>query len=152
MGVTRVLLSIRIYLRLCRWIIIIQEKANLEIFHTQRFCREMAWRNASLNARYWTHCFSWKYAQDYYLKETKKNLTETVKAYKSICKMFPLMHPSPLNRRWMAQNPWFEKSLTWISREHKVIKGQKWEQLYPEIQRLTTKEHMIPVSDLHTVM
>ena len=70
-----------------------------------------------------------KYAQDYYLKETKKkNLTETVKAYKEyLPKMFPLVHPSPLNRRWMAKNPWFEKEVLpeFQKRVQEVIKGAK---------------------------
>ena len=70
-----------------------------------------------------------KYAQDYYLKDTKKkNLTETVRAYKEyLPKMFPLVHPSPLNRRWMAKNPWFEKEvlLEFQKRVQEVIKGAK---------------------------
>ena len=70
-----------------------------------------------------------KYAQDYYLKDTKKkNLTETVKAYKEyLPKMFPLVHPSPLNRRWMAKNPWFEKEVLpeFQKRVQEVIKGAK---------------------------
>lgn len=50
-----------------------------------------------------------KYAQDYYLKDKKeKNLTETVKNYKKyLPKYFPIVHPSPLNFRWQAKNPWF---------------------------------------------
>ena len=49
------------------------------------------------------------YAQNYYLKgEMEKNLTETVKAYqKYLPKYFPLPHPSPRNRFWLAKNPWF---------------------------------------------
>ena len=70
-----------------------------------------------------------KYAQDYYLKDTKKkNLTETVKAYKEyLPKMFPLVHPSPLNRRWMAKNPWFEKEVLpeFQKRVQEIIKGAK---------------------------
>ncbi|MEZ7764918.1 uracil-DNA glycosylase family protein [Gemella sp. 27098_8_92] len=50
-----------------------------------------------------------KYAQDCYLKDEKeKNLTETVKNYKKyLPKYFPIVHPSPLNFRWQAKNPWF---------------------------------------------
>ena len=50
-----------------------------------------------------------KYAQDYYLKDKKeKNLTGTVKNYKKyLPKYFPIVHPSPLNFRWQAKNPWF---------------------------------------------
>ena len=50
-----------------------------------------------------------KYAQDYYLKDKKEtNLTGTVKNYKKyLPKYFPIVHPSPLNFRWQAKNPWF---------------------------------------------
>jgi len=50
-----------------------------------------------------------KYAQDYYLKDKKeKNLTGTIKNYKKyLPKYFPIVHPSPLNFRWQAKNPWF---------------------------------------------
>lgn len=49
------------------------------------------------------------YAQNYYLKDVKKrNLTETVRSYRAyLPDYFPLVHPSPLNRRWEAKNPWF---------------------------------------------
>lgn len=50
-----------------------------------------------------------KYSMDYYLKEKKKNLTETVSAFREyLPKHFPIVHPSPLNFRWQAKNPWFE--------------------------------------------
>ena len=51
-----------------------------------------------------------KYAQDYYLKDTKKkNLTETVRNYREyLPSYFPIVHPSPLNFRWQKKNPWFE--------------------------------------------
>ena len=54
-----------------------------------------------------------KYAQDYYLLKTSgSNLTETVLNYKNyLPEYFPLVHPSPLNFRWQAKNPWFEKEL-----------------------------------------
>ena len=53
------------------------------------------------------------YAQNYYLKETKKeNVTETVRSYSEYLPMyFPLVHPSPLNIRWMKKNPWFEEEV-----------------------------------------
>ena len=53
------------------------------------------------------------YAQNYYLKgEMEKNLTETVKAYqKYLPKYFPLPHPSPRNRFWLAKNPWFGREV-----------------------------------------
>ena len=54
-----------------------------------------------------------KYSMDYYLRENKKkNLTETVVAYKEyLPKYFPIVHPSPLNFRWQARNPWFEEEV-----------------------------------------
>lgn len=53
------------------------------------------------------------YAQNYYLKgSTKKNLTETVKAYREYGpSYFPLPHPSPRNRFWLSKNPWFDKEV-----------------------------------------
>lgn len=53
------------------------------------------------------------YSQKYYLaKSAKRNLTETVRAYTEYLPMyFPLVHPSPLNFRWRAVNPWFETDI-----------------------------------------
>lgn len=50
------------------------------------------------------------YAQKYYLGErAKPSLTETVRAYAEyLPSTIPLVHPSPLNFRWQARNPWFE--------------------------------------------
>lgn len=50
------------------------------------------------------------YAQKHYLgTSAKKNLTETVRAYRDYAPdRIPLVHPSPLNFRWQAKNPWFE--------------------------------------------
>lgn len=50
-----------------------------------------------------------KYSMDYYLKgRTKKNLTETVRCFDEyLPKYFPIVHPSPLNFRWQAKNPWY---------------------------------------------
>ena len=49
------------------------------------------------------------YAQKYYLaSRVKKNLTETVHAFREyLPTTIPLVHPSPLNFRWQARNPWF---------------------------------------------
>lgn len=51
-----------------------------------------------------------QYAQRYYLGKTaERNLTETVRnfgAYQP--RYFPLPHPSPRNRFWLAKNPWFQ--------------------------------------------
>lgn len=54
-----------------------------------------------------------RYAQDYYLKTRKHHtLTETVHNYKEyLPDYFPLVHPSPLNFRWLAKNDWFENEL-----------------------------------------
>ena len=54
-----------------------------------------------------------KYAMDYYLRDRKKkNLTETVAAYQEyLPEYFPIVHPSPLNFRWQAKNPWFAEQV-----------------------------------------
>jgi uracil-DNA glycosylase len=54
-----------------------------------------------------------QYAQKYYLKGAlDKNLTETVRNYKNhLPKYFVLVHPSPLNGRWLTNNPWFEEEI-----------------------------------------
>lgn len=54
-----------------------------------------------------------KYSIDYYLKKrAKKNLTETVRNYREyLPEYFPIVHPSPLNFRWQAKNPWFEEEV-----------------------------------------
>lgn len=53
------------------------------------------------------------YAQKHYLKgRARANLTETVKAYRDyLPEYLPLVHPSPLNFRWQARNPWFAADL-----------------------------------------
>lgn len=53
------------------------------------------------------------YAQKYYLPgKSHTSLTENVRNYKDFLpKYFPLVHPSPLNFRWLAKNQWFEKEL-----------------------------------------
>ncbi len=53
------------------------------------------------------------HAQQYYLnKQAKRNLTETVAHYvEYLPHYFPLVHPSPLNFRWRARNPWFEMNV-----------------------------------------
>jgi uracil-DNA glycosylase len=54
-----------------------------------------------------------QYAQRHYLLgRVKKTLTETVHAYDEyLPRWFPLVHPSPLNFRWQARNPWFEETV-----------------------------------------
>ncbi|WP_335965208.1 uracil-DNA glycosylase family protein [Galbibacter sp. PAP.153] len=51
-----------------------------------------------------------QYAQKAYLKgNSYKNLTETVRNYQEFLPaFFPIPHPSPTNRFWMAKNKWFE--------------------------------------------
>ena len=51
-----------------------------------------------------------RYAQDYYLRGVKqRNLTETVRHYEDyLPDYWPIVHPSPLNGRWLKQNPWFQ--------------------------------------------
>ena len=53
------------------------------------------------------------YSQKYYLgKDSKKNLTQTVKSYEDyLPEYFPIVHPSPLNIRWLKKNPWFEEEV-----------------------------------------
>ena len=52
-----------------------------------------------------------QYAQAYYLgKRRKKTLADTVHAWREyLPEFFPLPHPSPRNRLWLKNNPWFEK-------------------------------------------
>ena len=54
-----------------------------------------------------------QYAQRYYLgKNRKRNLTETVRHYADyLPEFFPLVHPSPRNKRWQKRNPWFEEEV-----------------------------------------
>jgi uracil-DNA glycosylase len=48
------------------------------------------------------------YAQKHYLRTTS-SLTETVRSHAAyLPTYFPIVHPSPLNFRWQAKNPWFE--------------------------------------------
>jgi len=53
------------------------------------------------------------YAQRYYLElNSKDTLTQTVKDYqKYLPNFFPIVHPSPLNYRWLKKNPWYEESV-----------------------------------------
>ncbi len=53
------------------------------------------------------------YAQKYYLgAQSKDTLTLTVQSYEDyLPTYFPLVHPSPLNFRWLSKNLWFESQL-----------------------------------------
>ena len=62
-----------------------------------------------------------RYAQAYYLNLAKSvNLTTTVSKYENYLSkgFFPLPHPSPRNRYWLKQNPWFEVDLLAILKHH----------------------------------
>lgn len=63
------------------------------------------------------------YAQKYYLKKSKKkNLTETVLHFEEyLPEYFPIVHPSPLNARWLKKNDWFEEAV--VPRLREVVKG-----------------------------
>ncbi|WP_458736110.1 uracil-DNA glycosylase family protein [Zobellella taiwanensis] len=51
-----------------------------------------------------------QYAQRYYLGNRYPTLTETVRHWQEFAPtQLPLPHPSPRNRRWLTQNPWFEQ-------------------------------------------
>lgn len=50
-----------------------------------------------------------KYAQDKYLENSKRTLTDTVQNFKEyLPKYFVLPHPSPRNNIWQAKNQWFK--------------------------------------------
>jgi uracil-DNA glycosylase len=53
-----------------------------------------------------------QYAQRYHLAKTYKNLTETVKNWRTFApRDFPLPHPSPRNNIWIRRNVWFESEV-----------------------------------------
>ncbi|MEN0047698.1 MAG: uracil-DNA glycosylase family protein [Bacteroidota bacterium] len=53
-----------------------------------------------------------QYAQHAYLLHRKRNLTLTVQTYQEyLPEFFPLVHPSPRNRFWLAKHPWFEEEV-----------------------------------------
>ena len=53
-----------------------------------------------------------QYAQAWHLDKLEKNLTETVRNWKSYEKeIMPLPHPSPRNNIWLKKNEWFEKEV-----------------------------------------
>lgn len=59
------------------------------------------------------------YAQRYYLgRSAKPSLSLTVRAYEEyLPKYLPLVHPSPLNFRWLSLHPWFETELVPVLRQ-----------------------------------
>lgn len=53
-----------------------------------------------------------RYAQARYLPVQHGSLSENVARYRDVLpELFPLPHPSPRNRRWLAQRPWFEREV-----------------------------------------
>lgn len=53
-----------------------------------------------------------RYALDWHLPDSNKNLTETVKAWADYSdNLLPLPHPSPRNNIWLKQNDWFEEDV-----------------------------------------
>lgn len=51
-----------------------------------------------------------QYAQQYYLKDQYKTLTERVMHWREFPEgMFALPHPSPRNQSWLKKNAWFEE-------------------------------------------
>ncbi|MBR9857946.1 MAG: uracil-DNA glycosylase family protein [Gammaproteobacteria bacterium] len=67
-----------------------------------------------------------QYAQRYYLGNRYKTLTETVRHWRNFApERLPLPHPSPRNRRWLSQNPWFEQEELPALRQrvHQVLGG-----------------------------
>lgn len=68
-----------------------------------------------------------QYVTQYYLgKKAKKNLTDTVRAYNEyLPEILPIIHPSPLNFRWQAKNPWFETEVIPVlkQRVHAILES-----------------------------
>ena len=53
-----------------------------------------------------------QYAQNYYLSNKPKTLTETVRQWEKWAPQYlPLPHPSPRNTLWLRKNPWFEEEV-----------------------------------------
>lgn len=52
-----------------------------------------------------------RYAQAWHLPGGGDSLTECVRRWQDFGPVIPLPHPSPLNNRWLAKNPWFEQEV-----------------------------------------
>jgi len=53
-----------------------------------------------------------QYAQNHYLQDKPKTLTETVREWQRWAPNYlPLPHPSPRNTLWLKKNPWFEEEV-----------------------------------------
>ncbi|MDC5850429.1 uracil-DNA glycosylase family protein [Vibrio europaeus] len=65
-----------------------------------------------------------QYAQNYYLPDKPRTLTETVQQWQRWAPNYlPLPHPSPRNTLWLQKNPWFEAEVV------PFIRGYVHEQL-----------------------
>lgn len=60
-----------------------------------------------------------RYAQKYYLHQKNNiTLTQTVKNFQTyLPTYFPIVHPSPLNQRWLKKNPWFSTEVLPVLRQ-----------------------------------
>jgi uracil-DNA glycosylase len=59
-----------------------------------------------------------QYAQNYYLSNKPKTLTETVRQWQQWApELIPLPHPSPRNTLWLRNNDWFERDVVPFVRE-----------------------------------
>ena len=69
-----------------------------------------------------------RYAQQHYLKLPKsKKLRDTVlRGADFMPRYLPLVHPSPRNRRWLRNNPWFEEETVTLLR-------QRLREIYPNL-------------------
>ncbi|HFI0587080.1 TPA: uracil-DNA glycosylase family protein [Streptococcus suis] len=67
-----------------------------------------------------------KYAQDYYLGESYRTVTERVEnAGDYLPTYFPLPHPSPRNNIWQAKHPWFvEQTLPILKNNINILLGK----------------------------
>lgn len=69
-----------------------------------------------------------QYSQKRYLPHIRPyQLTEVVRGYQQyLPRYFPIVHPSPLNFRWLKQNPWFETEVVPAlqARVRKVLGGE----------------------------
>ncbi|WP_305455702.1 uracil-DNA glycosylase family protein [Photobacterium leiognathi] len=60
-----------------------------------------------------------QYAQNYYLPNKPKTLTETVQHWQQWAPRYiPLPHPSPRNAIWLKKNPWFEADVVPYIRQY----------------------------------
>lgn len=59
-----------------------------------------------------------QYAQNYYLADKPKTLTDTVRQWQRWAPRYlPLPHPSPRNTLWLRRNPWFEADVVGFMRK-----------------------------------